>query len=253
MPTYPCQINYGAPANLLENRVILSTGAGAVIGRSAALAFAKHGATVVLLGRTISKLEAVYDEIEAAGYPQAAIYPLDLEGAKWADYVNLADTLYSNFGRLDGVLHNASLLGKMTPIQGYNPQLWQKVMQVNFNAAVMLQQAVMAMLLEAEDASVIFTSSSVGRKGRAYWGAYAASKFATEGLVETLAEEVENISKLRVNSLNPGATRTQMRANAYPSENPASLRAPEEIMGTYLYLMGQDSQGITGQKFNAQP
>lgn len=253
MSTYPCYLDYVAPANLLTNKVILVTGAGAGIGKAASLAYAKHGATVILLGRTISKLEAVYDEIEAAGYPQAAIYPLDLEGAKWADYVNLADTLYKNFGRLDGVLHNASLLGKMTPIQGYNPQLWQKVIQVNFNAAVMLQQAVMAMLLEAEDASVIFTSSSVGRKGRAYWGAYAASKFATEGLVETLAEEVENISNLRVNSLNPGATRTQMRATAYPSENPASLRTPEEIMGTYLYLMGQDSQGITGKKFNAQP
>lgn len=253
MEQISCKIDYSAPADLLAERVILVTGAGDGIGRVASLAFAEKGATVVLLGRTLAKLEAVYDEIETAGYPQAAIYPLDLEGAEWSDYVALADKLYSTFGRLDGVLHNASLLGKITPVQGYNPQLWQKVMHVNFNAAVMLQQAVTALLAEAEDASVIFTSSGVGRKGRAYWGAYAASKFATEGLVETLAQELENISNIRVNSLNPGATRTKMRATAYPSENPATLRTPEDIMGTYLYLMGADSKGITGQKFNAQP
>lgn len=253
MQNIKCEFSYSAPDNLLNNRVILVTGAGDGIGRAASLAFAKHGATVVLLGRTISKLEAVYDEIEAAGYPQAAIYPLDLEGAQWPDYVTLADKIHETLGRLDGVLHNASLLGKLTPVQGYNPQLWQRVMQVNFNAAVMLQQAVTALMAESEDASVIFTSSGVGRKGRAYWGAYAASKFATEGLVEILADELENITNIRVNSLNPGATRTKMRATAYPSENPASLRTPAEIMGTYLYLMGGDSRGVTGQKFNAQP
>lgn len=134
-----------------------------------------------------------------------------------------------------------------------NPELWQRVMHINFNGPVMLQQAVLSLLEESSDASVIFTSSSVGRVGRAFWDPYATSKFATEGLVQVLSQELENISNIRVNSLNPGATRTQMRADAFPGEHPNSLRSPEEIMGSYLYLMGPDSKGVTGQMFNAQP
>lgn len=247
-----CKIDYQAPQNLLQDRVILVTGAGDGIGKAAALAYAQHGAQVILLGRTISKLEATYDAITAHNYPEPAILPLDLAGATWPDYQKMADVIYNNFGRLDGILHNAGILGNLSPVQAYNPELWQQVMHVNFNAQVMLQQACLALMSESEDAAVIFTSSGVGRQGRAFWGAYATSKFATEGFVQVLAHELENTSNIRVNSLNPGATRTQMRSNAYPAENPNSLRTPTEIMGTYLYLMGPDSRGITGQKFNAQ-
>ncbi|SFX49504.1 YciK family oxidoreductase [Marinospirillum alkaliphilum] len=248
-----CQFDYQAPVDLLAGRVILVTGAGDGIGRVAARTYAAHGATVILLGRTISKLEAVYDEIEALGAPEPAIYPLNLEGAAWPDYMTMADKLYEAFGRLDGVLHNAGILGRITPVQSYNPELWQQVMQINFNGPVMLQQAVLSLLDQSADASVIFTSSGVGRQGRAFWGAYAASKAATENFAQVLSQELENTSAIRVNTLNPGATRTQMRSNAYPAENPATLRAPEDIMGTYLYLMGADSKGVTGQQFNAQP
>lgn len=248
-----CEFNYQPAKDLLKDRVILVTGAGAGIGRAAAKAYAAQGATVVLLGRTISKLEAVYDEILAAGGAEPAIYPLNLEGATWPDYQTMADKLYETFGRLDGILHNASILGTLSPAQSYNPELWQRVMHVNFNAPVMLQQATLALLQEAEDASIIFTSSSVGRVGRAFWGAYASSKFATEGFVQILSQELENTTQVRVNSLNPGATRTQMRADAFPAEHPNTLRTPEEIMGTYLYLMGPDSKGVTGKMFNAQP
>jgi len=248
-----CEFDYQPAPDLLKDRIILVTGAGAGIGRAAAKAYANHGATVILLGRTVSKLEAVYDEIIEAGGPEPAIYPLNLEGAVWPDYQTMADRLYETFGRLDGILHNAGILGTISPVQSYNPELWQRVMHINFNGPVMLQQATIALLEQSEDASVIFTSSSVGRSGRAYWGAYAASKFATEGFVQLLSQELENISNIRVNSLNPGATRTQMRADAFPAEHPGTLRAPEEIMGTYLYLMGDASKGITGQMFNAQP
>lgn len=248
-----CKFDYQPASNLLKDKVILVTGAGAGIGRAAAKAYAAEGATLVLLGRTISKLEAVYDEILALGGPEPAIYPLNLEGATWPDYQNMADKLYETFGRLDGILHNASILGTLSPVQSYNPELWQRVMHINFNAQVMLQQATLALLQEAEDASIIFTSSSVGRVGRAFWGAYATSKFATEGFVQVLSQELENTSNIRVNSLNPGATRTQMRADAFPAEHPDSLRSPEDIMGTYLYLMGRDSKSVTGQMFNAQP
>jgi NAD(P)-dependent dehydrogenase (short-subunit alcohol dehydrogenase family) len=245
--------SYQAADDLLKGRIILVTGAGDGIGRAAALGFADKGATVVLLGRTISKLEAVYDEIEARGAEKPAIYPLNFEGATWPDYKEMADRLYEEFGRLDGVLHNAGILGQITPLQGYNPELWHEVMQINFSGPTMMLQALIPLLQQSQDASVILTSSSVGRKGRAFWGAYACSKFALEGLSQVMSEELENISQVRVNTLNPGATRTKMRAKAYPGENPNTLPTPEEILPVYYYLMGPDSQGITGQQFDAQP
>ncbi|MGM0984572.1 MAG: YciK family oxidoreductase [Pseudomonadota bacterium] len=248
-----CKIDYQPAADLLDGRIILVTGAGDGIGRAAALAFAGHGATVILLGRTISKLEKVYDEIEAAGGPQPAIFPLNFEGATLKDYHDMAETLDKEFGRLDGILHNAGILGRITPFEQYNPELWEQVMQVNINGPIWMTQALLPLLKSSPDASVVFTSSSVGRRGRAYWGAYAVSKFATEGFVEVLADEVEHLGSVRVNSLNPGGTRTTMRKAAYPGENEMMLRTPEEIMPTYLWLMGPDSRGHNGEKFDAQP
>ena len=248
-----CKIDYQAPGDLLKDRIILVTGAGDGIGRAAARTFARHGATVILLGRTIAKLEKVYDEIEAAGGPQPAIFPLNFEGAVLKDYHDMAETLDKEFGRLDGILHNAGLLGRITPFEQYNPELWDQVMQVNINGPIWMTQALLPLLKSAEDASVVFTSSGVGRKGRAYWGAYAVSKFATEGFVEVLADELEHLGNVRVNSLNPGATRTQMRKQAYPGELAESLRTPEEIMPTYLWLMGPESRGHNGERFDAQP
>jgi len=244
-------MDYRPRDNLLQDKVILVTGAGAGIGRAAAKSFAEHGAVVVLLGRTIKKLEAVYDEIEKAGSPQPAIYPMNLEGASPKDYEDLADTLEKEFGRLDGLLHNASLLGVLTPIEQYDVSLWQQVMQVNLNAPFMLTQACLPLLKKSAKGSIVFTSSGVGRKARAYWGAYAVSKFANEGLMQVLADELEN-THIRVNSINPGKTRTTMRAAAYPAENPNTLKTPEEIMSMYLYLFGEDSNKINGQALNAQ-
>lgn len=248
-----CKIDYQASPDLLENRIILVTGAGDGIGRTAALSYARYGATVVLLGRTIEKLERVYDEIEAAGGPQPAIFPLNFEGATLSDFHDMAKTLEKEFGHLDGLLHNAGLLGRITSFEQYDPALWEQVMQVNINGPIWMTQALLPLLQQSQDASVIFTSSSVGRKGRAYWGAYSVSKFATEGFVEVLADELESQSSIRINTLNPGATRTQMRRSAYPGEDPATLRTPEDIMPTYLWLMGPASAGISGQKFDAQP
>ncbi len=244
--------DYKAPSELLKNRIILITGAGDGIGRAAALSFAQHGATVILAGRTVKKLEAVYDQIEAAGYPQPAIFPINLEGAAPHDYEVVAATIDKEFGRIDGLLNNASVLGNRTPIENYDPSVWTQVMQVNLNAQFFLTQAMLPLLMRSDDASVVFTSSGVGRKGSAYWGAYAVSKFATEGLMQTLADELENTSNIRVNAINPGPTRTNMRAHAYPAENPNSIATPEQIMPAYLYLMGTDSHGINGQSIDAQ-
>jgi NAD(P)-dependent dehydrogenase (short-subunit alcohol dehydrogenase family) len=243
---------YKAPGQLLDGRNILVTGAGDGIGKVASLTFAAHGATVILLGRTNSKLEAVYDEIEQAGHPLPIIVELDMLTANRPDYLALRDNIESELGCLHGLLHNAGILGERTPIQNADPQKWLDVMQVNVNAQLLLTQAMLPVLLAAEHASIVFTSSGVGRKGRAYWGAYGVSKFATEGLMQTLADELENTSHVRVNSLNPGSTRTAMRATAYPSEDPGTLPTAEDIMPAYLYLMGDDSLGVNGEALSAQ-
>ncbi|WP_044870324.1 YciK family oxidoreductase [Pseudomonas sp. LFM046] len=243
---------YSARPDLLKDRVILITGAGRGIGAAAAKTFAAHGATVLLLGKTEASLNAVYDEIEAAGYPQAAVIPFNLETAQPHQYDELAATLEAEFGRIDGVLHNASILGPRTPIEQLSGENFMRVMQVNVNAMFMLTSTLLPLLKLSQDASVVFTSSGVGRKGRAYWGAYAVSKFATEGLMQVLADEVDGIANVRSNSVNPGATRTSMRAQAYPGENPENNPEPAEIMPVYLYLMGPDSTGVNGQAFDAQ-
>lgn len=244
--------HYDAPADLLKDRIVLVTGAGDGIGRAAAWHYAKHGATVVLLGRTLEKLESLYDEIESAGYPQPAIVPMNLDTAVEHDYIELSNQLYDEFGRLDGVLHNAGILGMRTPIENYDPVTWDKVMRVNVHAPFLLTQTLLPLLHKSSDASIIFTSSGVGREGRAYWGAYAVSKFATEGMMQVLADELDNDPNIRINAINPGATRTQMRAYAYPAEPPETNPTPAEIMPLYLYLMGPDSQGVNGQSLDAQ-
>lgn len=237
--------------NLLQDRTILITGAGDGIGRAAALASAAQGARVILLGRTQEKLEAVYDAIDALpDAPEAVIHPLDLESATEDHYRELADAIGDQFGRLDGLLHNASLLGNLTPLQYFPADRWASIMQVNVNAAFQLTRALLPILNLADDARILFTSSSVGRKGRAYWGAYSVSKFATEGLMQVLADELADTSNIRVNSINPGATRTAMRAAAYPAEDPGSLPTPEDLMPAYLYLLGPESRQLHGQALN---
>ncbi|GIX30645.1 MAG: YciK family oxidoreductase [Porticoccaceae bacterium] len=245
-------LEYRPAPDLLADKVILVTGAGDGIGRAAALAFARHGATVVLAGRTVAKLEAVYDEITAAGLPTPTIYPVDLAGAGEEDYRALAHALDAHFGRLDGLLHNAGILGQRTPLARYPLRLWEEVLRVNLTAPFLMTQKLLPVLEKAPAASVVFTSSGVGRRGKAYWGAYAVSKFAIEGLTQVWADEVEGVSRIRVNCINPGPTRTAMRAAAYPAEDPNRLRPPEAIMGAYLYLMGDDSRHVNGQSLDAQ-
>lgn len=246
--------DYQAPADLLKDRIVMVTGAGSGIGRAAAKAYAAHGATVILVGRTLSRLEEVYDEIEAAGHPQPALVPMNFEGAAMKEYEELAMTIEENFGRLDGLLHNAGVLGARSPVELYDPETWNKVMQVNATAPFMLSRAMIPLLRQSDAASMIFTSSGVGRQARAYWGAYAVSKFAVEGLSQLLADELDDErNNIRVNSLNPGATRTGMRVLAYPAEDPQKNPEPEQLMPIYLYLMGKDSDGVTGQQIDAQP
>lgn len=241
---------YTPSTELLKDRIILVTGAGSGIGRAASLSFAQHGATVILLDQLVYKLEEVYDEIESSGYPKPAIYPLNLEGATEQDYDEMALVIEKEFGHLDGIVHNAATLGSITPIQHFESELWYKVMQTNLNAPFLLTRACLGLLNKASDASLVFVSDSCGRKGSAYWGAYGVSKFGLEGLMQILADELED-TNIRVNSLDPGPVWSHMRATIYPAEKPGDVPSPESIMPAFLYLMGPDSKGVNGQALNA--
>ena len=243
---------YTYPADLLQGRIILITGASDGIGRALALHAADHGAQVVLHGRNVAKLEAVYDEIEALGKaPRPSIAVMDLATAAGEAYTSLADSLASEFGRLDGLVLNASMLGDRFPIEQYDAAMWQQVMHVNVTSSFALTQVCLPLLKQSDDASIIFTSSGVGRRGRSFRGAYAVSKFATEGLAQVLADELQD-SRIRANCINPGATRTSMRLEAYPAEDRDALKRPEDVLPTYMYLLGPDSGGVSGQSLDAQ-
>lgn len=244
--------SYEATPDLLRDRIILITGASDGIGRALALRVAALGGQVILHGRNVQKLEQVYDEIEAIeNSPRPSIAVLDLASANSIAYESLASNLADEYGRLDGLVHNASIIGDRFSIEQYDAVQWQRVMHVNLTSAFALTQVLMPMVKQAEDPSIIFTSSSVGRVGRAYWGAYSVSKFATEGLSQVLADEHRQ-GKLRVNCINPGATRTNMRLEAFPGEDRDKLKGPEDILAPYLYLLGPDSKGVTGESLDAQ-
>jgi NAD(P)-dependent dehydrogenase (short-subunit alcohol dehydrogenase family) len=238
----------------LRGRVIAITGPTAGIGRALALDCARYGAEVVLIGRNVKKLEAVYDEIAALrtasgdSAPAASIAPLDLEKGVAGDYDAIAHAVLQRWGRLDGLVHNAAILGVPGPIEDYDVPTWVKVMHVNVTAPFALTQVLLPALRASKDASVLCLSSAVGRAGRAYWGAYAVSKFALEGFMQTLADELEKTT-VRVNSLNPGRARTQMRRQAYPSEDAATLPLPESLTSPMIALLGPQSRGVTGQAF----
>ncbi|WP_019614488.1 YciK family oxidoreductase [Psychromonas ossibalaenae] len=244
-------MEYQAQPDCLAGKTILITGAGAGIGKTLALQCAQYGASVILLGKTVKKLEAVYDQILAVGKQEASILPLDLNGATEQHYIDLADTIKREYGKLDALVHNAGLLGVLGPFTQIEKNTWDEVMHTNVTAQFLLTKSLIPVLNLAQNSSTIFTTSGVGNAGRAYWGAYSVSKFATEGMMQVLADEYEN-STLRFNAVNPGATRTAMRASAYPAEDSSLLKTPEEIMSTYIYLLSDDSKDVTGQRINAQ-
>ena len=244
--------DYQPATDLLQDRIILVTGAGDGIGATAARTFAAHGATVILLGRTVPKLEAVYDEITSAGHPQPAIYPMDLEGATYDQYEDLAATLEQEFGRLDGLLHNAAILGARMMVEQYDLKLWARVMHINLTAPFLLSRACLPLLRKSADARVVFTSNSIAQHGRAYWGAYGVSKAGADNLMQIMADELEANTDVRINSIDPGVVATRLRRLAFPAEDASTLPTADSVMPAYLYLFGPDSKNETGQIFLAQ-
>jgi NAD(P)-dependent dehydrogenase (short-subunit alcohol dehydrogenase family) len=243
--------DYRPTPDALAERVIFVTGATGGIGRAVARDLVRAGATVILHGRDEKQLDALYKELKALG-PEPAVAQLDFERAQGPQYQALTAEIEARYGRLDGLLHNAGMLGDRSPIEHYDIGLWQRVLLVNLTAPFILTRCLLPLLRASADASLVFTTSSVGLRGRAYWGAYAVSKAGLENMAETLADELENTS-VRVNIINPGATRTRMRARAYPAENPASLQTPESATAPYLYLLGSASRSVRGQRFELQP
>jgi len=236
----------------LSGRTILVTGASGGFGRALAIECARAGASVVLAGRIGTKLDRLFDEIVALGALEPAIVQLDFASATAADYDRLAETIDREFGRLDGLVHAAALLGDRTPLEQYDVPTWCRVLHVNLTAPFILTQVLLPNLRKSPDASVIFVSSGVARKPRAYWGAYAVSKAGLEALRSMLGQELEGEPNIRINSMNPGRMRTAMRAAAYPAEDPNSLPQPSAVTAPFLYLLSAQARGIDDQYFDAQ-
>ena len=241
-----------ADPDLLLGRTILITGAGSGLGRALALHCARAGACVILSGRNGTKLDRVYDEIEALGAPQPAIAALDLASATAVDYDALARIIGDEFGQLDGLVHAAGLLGDRTPLEQYDVPTWCKVLHVNLTAPFILTQILLPHLRKSKDASVIFVSSGVVKKSRPFWGAYAVSKTGLESVRSMLAEELEGEANIRVNSVNPGRMRTAMRAAAYPAEDPNTVPTADSVCGPFLYLLSALGRDIDGRYIEAQ-
>ncbi len=239
-------MTYRAPPDLLHHRVILVTGAGQGLGRAAALAFARHGATVILLGRTVRKLEKVYDEIEAAGGAQPAIFPMDLAAAADADFEALAQAIGYQIGRLDGILHCAAAYDALRPQSLDTVEEWLKLFRVNAAAPAAINRACAPLLEEAPDASVILVGETHGHAPAAYWGGFAVSKAALEAYLKVQADEWSDGS-VRVNLVIPGPMNSPQRARTHPGEDKAALPQPEDLTPRLLYLMGPDSLPVRGQ------
>ena len=236
----------------LKDKTILITGTGSGIGRAAAKTLYQFGAQLILLSKDLGKLESLYEEIVEQGLKEPLIHPMDFEDAEEEQYLKIKKAIKDRFENLDGLINNAGILGEKKPLEQYQYSIWKKVLNVNLDSAFLLTKTLLPLLNHSKLSSIVFTTSGVGRKGRAYWGGYAISKFATEGMMEVFADELENTSKIRVNCINPGAVRTKMREEAYPAEDPETNPPPEEIMNLYVYLMSDVSKDINGQSINAQ-
>ncbi|MFA9418977.1 MAG: SDR family NAD(P)-dependent oxidoreductase [Gammaproteobacteria bacterium] len=231
--------SFSADAGALVGKIILVTGATGGFGKTISLACARHGATVILLAKNLRLVEALYDEIEQAGYPQPAIYPMDLQGATEHDYLDLALNIEKEFGHLDGLIHCAALLGAPTPFEHSDTETWYQVHQVNLHAPYLLTRSVIPLLKHATRASLVFMSDT---KPGAYWDAYSVSKQAVATMAQLLATEYEG-SSIRVNCVNPGKTRTALQIRAFPAaDDNDSLPLPKDHVDIFLYLMSDELQ-----------
>ena len=244
------KLNY--PSNLLEGKKIVISGAGSGIGRQIARTYAEFGADLILLSKSIEKLESIYEEINQITSGSVMIQPINFKNADEKNYQKIVGAIKEEYSQIDGLVNNAGILGEKKPLEQYSYSVWRDVLKVNLDASFLITKNLIPLLKESSSSSIIFTSSGVGRKGRAYWGAYSISKFATEAMMQILFDELQNTTSIRVNCINPGAVRTKMRESAYPAEDPKSNPSAIEIMNPYLYLISDLSKNINGQSIDAQ-
>ena len=231
----------------LKGKVILVTGANRGFGLAMTMDLSKAGATVIMLGRDLGSLEHAYDAVVDKGFQEPILYPLDLEGASPENYQSLQEDIFSQFEKLDGLIHNAAILGTMMPVDQYDIKLWYSTLQINLNGPFMLTQFLIPLLKKSDDARILFLSAEQGREAKAYWGAYGVSKFAIEGFSKTLSEELEK-TNIRVNTLDPGVMRTEVRRAAYPAEDTTKNPLPESKSPAIVFLMLPVSSKYNGRK-----
>lgn len=244
--------NYIPAPDLLKNRVILVTGASSGLGRVASLAYARHGATVALLARDDTKLEAVYDEIIEAGWPEPAMFPFDLAVADDHGLETLAGVIGHHLKHLDGILHSAHAFTHLSPLPLQTLDEWQMLFKVNLIAPFALTRACLPYLQAAADASVIFTGDTHGHRPTAYWGGYAVAKSGLETLTKIWSEELEQNSRIRMNTLIPGPIATTLQARTHPGQLAEAVASASSLIPHYLYLMGPDSALVRGQTLECQ-
>lgn len=243
-------LNYVPKAGLLQDRVVLITGAAMGIGRAVARVYAHYGATVVLLDKQSQHLDAAYDEIVADGSPEPLICALDLQQAEPSAYEQLAEMLYSELGRLDGLVLNAAFLGAFMPLKQHDVALWNQMLTVNLNANFHLLRTCLPLLERSPDAAVIFSSD---HSSKAYYGGYGVSKGALDALCDlVVAEYSSGAHFIRANRINSGPLRTRLRVLNFPGESAEQLAVPEAVIGPYLYFMGADAGQRTGEAVNLE-
>lgn len=223
---------------------MLVTGASSGIGRACARACAQAGATVILLARDVPRLEETYDRIHEDGGPEPVILPLDLNGATVEDYAQTAKRIEDDFGRLDGLLNNAGLVGGLRPMRLLDSSDWIRLTRVNLIAPWLLTQVCLPLLDRSEDPAIVFTLD--GQAQRAYWGAYGVAKAGLDGLVKILSLELGGDPSIRVNGIDPGAVETRLRRQNYPGEAGGANATPEQVAPAFVYFLGSDSRGMTG-------
>ena len=232
----------------LQGKVALVTGGSRGIGKAIALAYAREGAKLFICARRATELRKTAKEIRSVG---GVVRWCAADLSKVREVKRLVRQVVRDYGAIHVLVNNASILGPREPIVRYPLSSWEEVVKVNLTALFLVTREVLKIMIPQKEGSIINLSSGVGRVGKARWGAYAASKFGVEGFTQVLADEVKEWN-IRVNAVNPGGTRTEMRAQAYPDEDPLTLPVPEDITGVFLYLAGAESREVTGKTFDAR-
>ena len=234
----------------LKDKNILITGASKGIGRSLAVNLSKHKANVILLARNEDLLDSLYDEIKEKYNTNPMIIGCDLSQFEEDKAQEIANVVSKNYKCLDALINNASILKKMSSVNDYDLKSWKKVLNVNLTSAFLLSKYLMPLMMDSKLPRIIFTSSGVANKGKAYWGAYSVSKAGIKNLSEILNDELNSLTNFKVFNFNPKETRTEMRALAYPAENPSSVKTPDELINYYLWMLSERSTSSSKTHIN---